>query len=410
MMEPPSPPTPRRSFSPPWSNTTKLVVALTLVAVIAGFFIKFRNIVGPLLMAFLLAYMLYPVAKYMRRRLPTSWRVSVTLIYVFLLVVILGILVGGGFVLVDQILALIKFLESQLTNLPKLIDQLTAAPIKIGPFTLRLGTTELQGLTTQLFGTIQPLFSSLGGVVASFASSAIVLIGWTLFVVLISYFILAELQGVPEEMIGLNIPGYEADVERMKVELGRIWNAFLRGQVIIMVLIVLVYSVLLGVLGVRFFYGLALLAGLARFVPYVGPAITWTAYGLVSYFQGYNPFGLHPFTYALIIVGLALLTDMVLDYFVTPRLLGNVLRVHPAMVMVAAIMGATLLGVIGVVLAAPVLATLKLFLTYALRKLSDQDPWFGMDVSPPMARPLPPGLQTVWRRIQNIWEKGQREG
>ncbi len=401
---PSSQPSPVRQVSPPWSNTTKLVVALTLVAAVAGFFISFRNIVGPLLMAFLLAYVLYPTANYIRRRLPTSWRVSVTLIYAVLVVIILGVLVWGGFVLVDQILAMIKFLDRQVANLPSLIDELTAHPLQIGPFVLKLGTVELQGILTQLFGTIQPLFTQVGGLVAGIASSAAVLIGWTLFVLLISYFILAESQGVPGEIINLNIPSYEGDVERMKVELGRIWNAFLRGQLIIFLLTILIYSTLLGILGVRFFYGLALLAGLARFVPYVGPAITWTAYGLVSYFQGYTLFGLNSFTYALIVVGIALLTDMIMDNFVSIRLLGNALRVHPAMVMVAAIVGASLLGVIGVVLASPVLATTLLFLRYAFRKLSDQDPWQGIDISPPQPRQLP-GLDSASRWIQKRWKQ-----
>ncbi len=411
LIGPGAPPRIPEPTSPPWSNTTKLVVALTLVAALAGFFISFRNIVGPLLMAFLLAYVLYPTANHIRRRLPASWRVSVTLIYVVLFVIILGVLVWGGFVLVDQILALIKFLDRQVANLPTLIDELTAHPLRIGPFVLGLGTVELQGILTQLFGAVQPLFTRVGSLVAGLASSAAVLIGWTLFVLLISYFILAESEGVPGEIINLNIPRYQADIDRMKIELGRIWNAFLRGQLIIFLLTILIYSILLGGLGVRFFYGLALLAGLARFVPYVGPAITWTAYGLVSYFQGSTFFGLNSFTYALIVVGIALLTDMIMDNFVTVRVLGSALRVHPAMVMVAAIVGATLLGVIGVVLAAPVLATLKLFLGYAFRKLSDQDPWEGMDVSPPAPRPLPPGLGGVWRRVKGGWNRlrGRRE-
>ncbi len=391
--------------SPPWSNTTKLVVALTLVAVVAGFFISFRNIVGPLLMAFLLAYVLYPTANYIRSRLPTSWRVSVTLIYVVLFIIILGVLIWGGFVLVDQILALIKFLDRQVANLPALINDLTSHPLQIGPFILGLGTAELQGILTQLFGAVQPLFTQVGGLVGGIASSAAVLIGWTLFVLLISYFILAELEGVPGEIFALNIPHYQQDIDRMKIELGRIWNAFLRGQLIIFLLTILIYSILLAVLGVRYFYGLALLAGLARFVPYVGPAITWTAYGLVAYFQGSTFFGLSPLVYALIVVGIALFIDTIMDNFVTVRVLGSALRVHPAMVMVAAIVGATLLGVIGVVLAAPVLATLKLFFGYAFRKLSDQDPWEGMDISPPTPRPLLPGFGGLWRRAKGRWRR-----
>lgn len=396
--------------SPLWSNTTKLVVALTLVATIAGFFISFRKIVGPLLLAFLLAYVLHPTVDYVRRRLPASWRLSTTLVYLVLLILVLGILVGGGFVLVDQTLSLVKFLERQVANLPVLIDQITSNPIHIGPFEFRPGNVEFQSAVTQLFGAIQPLFGRVGALIAGFASSAAIFIGWTLFVLLISYFILAESQGVPGEIINLRIPGYQADIDRMKAELGRIWNAFLRGQLIIVLLTVLIYSFLLAVLGVRFFYGLALLAGLARFIPYVGPAIAWAAYGLVAFFQGDTLFGLEPLTYALVVIVIAWVTDIIMDNYVAPRVLGSALRVHPAMVMVAALVGASLLGVVGVVLAAPVLATVKLFLDYAVRKLSDQDPWEGMEISLPPPRPLPPGVSGMSRQVSTWWHKLREAG
>ena len=71
--------------SPVWGPTTKLVVALTIVAIAAGLFIQFHGILGPLLMAFVLAYLLHPVAGLLRRGLHLSWPLTVSLIYVVLL-------------------------------------------------------------------------------------------------------------------------------------------------------------------------------------------------------------------------------------------------------------------------------------------------------------------------------------
>mgnify|MGYP007094548547 FL=1 len=47
--------------SPRWSNNTKLVVALTFVAILAGVLVKFRNFIGPLLLVFILSYLVYPL-------------------------------------------------------------------------------------------------------------------------------------------------------------------------------------------------------------------------------------------------------------------------------------------------------------------------------------------------------------
>jgi len=167
---------------------------------------------------------------------------------------------------------------------------------------------------------------------------------------------------------------------------------------IIMLITVAVYSVLLGGLGVRYFYGLALLAGLARFVPYVGPAVAWTAYGLVAFFQGWTLFGISPIAYALVVVGVAWVTDVIMDNMVVPRLLADTLRVHPAAVMVAALVAARLLGIVGVVLAAPVVATGKLVVEYTLRKLADRDPWEGIVTPPPPQR-----LSVVIRGLRERW-------
>jgi predicted PurR-regulated permease PerM len=377
------PPTPLNTFSPRWSITTKLVIGLTLAAILTFLLIQFRNIIGPLLISMILSYLLYPLADNLRKKLRLGWRFSVTLIYLVVLIVLISLLVWGGISLVEQVGALIRFLEVQVDNLPALLTNLAAHPVTFGPFSLDLNTVELNSVINQAMNAIEPLFSRLGTLVTSFASTTAVTIGWIAFILLISYFILVESGGSSGRMIRIEIPGYENDLNRMRIEFSRIWNSFLRGQMIIIGIIIVTYSVVLGAEGVHFFYGLAILAGLARFVPYVGPAIAWTTYGLVSYFQGTTLFGIPPLTYALVVVGTAWVTDAIMDNFVAPRIIGNALKVHPAAVMVAALVAASLLGVIGVILAAPVLATAKLVLDYVIKKLADRDPFEELETEQP---------------------------
>jgi predicted PurR-regulated permease PerM len=374
--------------SPPWSATTKLVVALTLVAILAGLVISFRNIVGPLLLSFVLSYLLYPAADRIRRHFHISWKFAVNLIFLFAVVLIVGLLIWGGVTIVEQIQSLLTFLEKWITSIPDLLDQLATVQYRFGPFEINFDELAIDGLVAQALNTVRPMFSQVGVIVGTAASSIAVTLGWTLFVLLISYFILSETQGVPDRIINIRIPRYQEDIDRLGIELARIWNAFLRGQLIIIILTILVYSVFLGAFGVRFFYGLAVMAGIARFIPYVGPAIAWTAYGLVSYFQGTTVFGLSPLAFAITVVVVSFLIDFIMDNYAVPRLLGDALSIHPAAVLVAALVGASLLGVIGVILAAPVLATAKLFTAYAMRKLSDEDPWADIRPDQPEISPL----------------------
>jgi predicted PurR-regulated permease PerM len=173
--------------------------------------------------------------------------------------------------------------------------------------------------------------------------------------------------------------------------LGRIWNAFLRGQVIIFLSKVISYTILLSILGVHYAIPLALIGGFAGFLPYVGAAINYIVIGLVTYFQGANPYGLAPLTYTIVAIVVALLIDQVHDNLVSPRLMGQTLKVHPAFVLIAALIAFNLLGIFGIVLAAPLLATLQLFGRYTMRKMLDEEPWpLSEETLPPlpMAHPL----------------------
>jgi predicted PurR-regulated permease PerM len=180
----------------------------------------------------------------------------------------------------------------------------------------------------------------------------------------------------------IEIPGYEADILRMGAELRKTWNAFLRGQLIISVLVLISYAVLMNILGVGFAFGIAILAALARFVPYLGPLVAFVMAGLVAFFQVENYFGLEPWQYTLLVVLSAILLDQLFDNIISPRLLGQKLNIHPAAILVAAIVFTNLIGIIGLILAAPVVATLNVISRYVFRKMLDQNPWPEEEAQP----------------------------
>jgi predicted PurR-regulated permease PerM len=382
-----SPPT-----SPVWGSTTKLVVALTIVAITAALLVKFQFIISPLLIALMLAYLFHPIASLMQRKLHFSWGLAVGVIYLAIILILLALLTLGGVGLVQQVQSVVTIAQDGLTTLPELIQQFSGRVYEFGPFKIDFRSLDLRDLSSQVLGMIQPLLSRTGSLVSTLAGSAANFLGWTLFVLLVSYFVLAESGGLRDRIINVEIPGYAHDLERLGRELGRIWNAFLRGQIIIFILAVTVYTILLSVLGIRYAVGLAFLAGLARFLPYVGPALNWLVLALVAYFQGFKLFGLEPLHYTLLVLGLALLIDQIFDNYVSPRILSDALKVHPAAVLVAAIVAANLFGILGVVVAAPILATVTLFWQYTMRKMLDLDPWPEGETRQP---PPPPGSKII---------------
>jgi len=369
--------------SPRWNASTKLVVALTLLAIAAGLLIKFESTVPPLILVTILAYLFNPAANFLSKRLHISWKLAVTLIYLVVVLALLGLLTLGGVGLFQQIQSLITLIQNSLENIKTVLDDISGRELSIGPFIVDLRKLDLSVLGNQLFGTIQPLIGQSGAVVTTIANGAANFLGWTVFVLLVSYFVLLDSDGLWKGFLQIKIPGYENDLERMSHELGHVWNAFLRGQILIMGLAAIIYTIVLSLLGVNYAIGLALLAGLARFIPYLGSFTVWSSLFLVTFFQEFKPFGIDPWPYALIVVALAWLIDMILDNFISPRIMAHALKVHPAAVLVAALIGLGLLGILGVIIAAPLLATLQLIGRYFVRKLFDLDPWEGLEEAPP---------------------------
>lgn len=392
--------------SPRWSGTAKLVVAMLASLIVIYLLYRFKVYLAPLLVSFLLAYLFHPLASYINRRFKIPWRVVSTLIFVLLFLIIMGLLTWGGISIVEQIQNLVNYLQKLIVDLPNLFADLSTKPLAIGPFKLDLSHFDLNSLWTQIQGVVSPLLSNLANLIGTIASGAATTVVGIIFIILIAYFIMIETGGKRGDMFKLNIPAYQEDIKKLGNQIAKIWNAFLRGQLIVIGITIVIYSILLSILGVRYFFLLALLAGAARFVPYVGPFIAWTTYALVSLFQT-NYFGLQPLVFALIVVGIAWVTDLILDNFISPRVMSNALKVHPAAVLVMVIISASLFGFVGVLLSAPLLATLKLIATYVFRKLMDQDPWEGLEILPPPIS-ISKSFKKIWNRILLLFKRKKK--
>jgi predicted PurR-regulated permease PerM len=361
--------------SPIWNSGTKLIVGLTFVGILIALLIYFRSIIGPLLLAIILAYVLHPVAGFLHQKTRLNWRWSVNIVFLIFVLILLSILAVSGFAIVQQMQSLINVINTFTVGLPEFVEDISSRNYMIGPYEFGLSGSDLESLVNQVLDILQPVLGRVGSIISSFATSALVTLGWLFFVLVIAYFLLARTGQVTDEMINIDLPGYNDDIHRMNLEFRRIWNVFLRGQVIIFILAILLYSILLTTLGLRYALGIAVMAGVARFIPYVGPFLVWIVTALVSFFQGSNYLGLEPWIYMILVVGLCLILDAVLDNIVVPKFHGDTLGLHPAAVLVAALIAAQLIGFVGLVLAAPVLASMVLISRYFLRKMVDQEPW-----------------------------------
>jgi predicted PurR-regulated permease PerM len=389
--------------SPYWTTTTKLIIGLTLVAISAGVFLYYRSIVFLMILASIITYLFQPIVNWLAEKTRMSWRLSTTLVFLVLIIFLIGLLTGAGLAIAQQITGLVRVIQEFVNDLPEIANNISDFLAQYGSISELI---PLNDLANRLLETIQPLLGQAGSLVGSIATGAAISIGRIFLLLFIAYFLLSESQRVGE--IKVRIPQYDYDVQRMSLKLRNIWDSYFRGQIIIFVMVFTAYLIILSALGVRYSIALAGLAGLAIFVPYVGMWTTSIVTVLVTFFQPSNYFGLVPWQYAILVLGIALLINFTFDNFISPRFLGRSLDIHPAAILIAALLMANLFGLVGIIVAAPSVATLKAVGQYVFRKMFDQDPWPETEVvSKPVEFPWLRWSRQLRSRITNLRSRGK---
>lgn len=396
------------SLSPPWSVATKSIVAVVAILLLTLVVWRFQELISPLVIAAIIAYLLNPLISLLIRRTNLSRGLAVVIVYLVMLVVVLASTVVLGFVAFDQVIRLADLLPNSLTEVVELMERQLARftnwELVIAGYTvsgeLIASRIDLSALGRQAADLIQPLLSRSGLFAAQVARSTLNVLSTAFLIFFISLYIAKDSPKIGQTISNAaNQPGYRHDAERLMREFMRIWDAYLRGQVILGLVIGVVVSISLAALGVSNSLGLGILSGVLEFLPVIGPLIGAVAAVLVALFQPENYLGLSSVNYALVVLVVMIIIQQVENSFLVPRIVGDALDLHPIVVMVAVIMGASLAGILGAILAAPVVASIKLFGAYAWRKLLDLPP-FPEPEPPPKPRRGESGLAgrlRLWR-------------
>ncbi|HOJ02019.1 MAG TPA: AI-2E family transporter [Anaerolineaceae bacterium] len=368
----------KQASSPKWAPATKSIIIVILLIIASALIIRFSSLLPIAVGGLIFAAILEPAVRFLNRKLKIPWGLGTAIMIILLVLVFLGVIVWGSVSIVEQIQGLINFLLSITTNINQFLQNLSTTVLKIGPFHLDLSIIEWGAVGEKILEYAQPILSGIGNSIGGLASGAFNFF-WKFFLTMIITSLILSERKHQKSSFFFHIPGYEDDARHFQREIQIIWNAFFKGQGKVFFVRICIYILLLGVLRVRYFVLLAFLAGIANFIPYIGVAVAWSVYFLVAVFQGTTIFGLDPLPYAALVSLSGWLIDNIYDNVYTPRVMAGTLKLHPASVMLGALVGLDLFGVLGMILASPLLATAKLFLRYIYRKIFDQDPWENIE-------------------------------
>jgi predicted PurR-regulated permease PerM len=384
--------------SPRWGMATKLLVSLTGLVLVGALLVRFRGIFPPLVVAGILTYLILPIVTWLHRRARLSWALSTNLFFLALILQLIAGLAAAGLAALQQLQALFFVVQDFLVSLPAEIAELSRQPLELGPLVIDLAALDVSAMVEQLLAGLQPVLGRVSGLLTFLATGAINLLAHLVLVLAVSYFLTLDYERIRSGWARLSIPGAEEDLRRLQQALARIWHSFLRGQLLVVVTTGILSGLMMTALDVRYSLALGVLFGFSKFVPILGPFSAGAVAALVALFQPSNWFGLTPLTHAIVVVICVIILDQGIDYLLLPRIMGSSLNLHPVIIIVGAIVGASLAGVIGLLLSAPGTATLLLLSRYAYRKLVDLSPWDPpIDAAPP-TRPLRWPWQWLGRR------------
>lgn len=368
---------------------------------------RFQSLLPTLVMACILAYLLNPLVNLATARFKVKRGVAVALVYSVLLLMAIGGGIGLGFLAFEQASSLTtEFLPDSFTDAATLVQEqissLSTRTFSIGPYSFSPAMLpnwiNLQDLAQQAVNVLRPVFSQSGSWAAQLAQATVSTLSVIFLVIVISIYLVKDSPKLWDTIRNVaHQPGYRQDAERLIADFTRIWDAYLRGQVILALVIGVIVSITLSLLGVRYALGLGVLSGVLEFLPIVGPLIGTGSAVLVAIFQSDTIWGLESYQYAILIAVVMGIIQGLENNILVPRIVGDALDLHPLLVMISVIMGASLAGILGAVLAAPVVASIKLLGSYAWRKMLDL---------PPFPEPIPaaapaPGLG-LWARLARL--------
>jgi predicted PurR-regulated permease PerM len=329
-----------------------------LIAAIAGWLLwLLAPVLTPFVIAAMLGWLGDPTVDRLERR---GWSRHLAVVFVFSAMAI---------VVLAGLLLLVPLIERQLItlvdSLPRYRDWL------IG--TLLPWLQERTGLDLmfwlepdRLIQLIREHWERAGGVAATLlgyvSRSGFALIGWFANIVLLpvlTFYFLRDWDVLVERIAALVPRDHIGTVRRLAHESDQVLGGFLRGQFSVMVALGAMYAIGLWAVGLDLGLLIGLVAGLVSFVPYLGPA-TGVVLGVIAATVQFGDW-----QHVALVLGVFGLGQVVESYWLTPKLVGDRIGLHPVAVIFAIMAGGQLFGFLGVLLALPVAAVANVLLRYA---------------------------------------------
>ncbi|MCP4416383.1 MAG: AI-2E family transporter [Chloroflexi bacterium] len=352
-------------MSKSWSKSTRYLVLIMVLATLLWLIISIRDLVNAIAISALLAYILNPIVTFVNKR--TRVRRNWTVLLVYLLS--LGGLVALGIIFIPIIPDQVSYLTSELQIIMEQFQtDYFSQSVTLLNFTIPLNTLipEVPTLSADL---IRP------DVILTAIETTTTNVGWLIVILVSTYYLLEDWDKLWIWLVGWAPNGYKSDVQHLYEEVQKVWGLYFRGQLRLSLMIGILTGVASAAVGLRGAVIFGILAAVFDVLVSLGPTFMTGVAAIVALFAGSTFLDVSNVVFMVIVIVIYSTIHVLENIWFRPRIMGQSLHIHPAIVLIAIITSLALAGIMTALIIIPTIASVAVIGRYLHAKIFDLDPW-----------------------------------
>lgn len=342
---------------------------LALLAVAGWLVYLLAPVITPFAISAVLAYFGDPLVDRLEKVSLWRWKIGRTLAVIIVFILMLSLLTLILLILVPLLIDQVRLLVERF---PDWIEWFSGTVL---PWLASKVGFELKGFdAAQFTGMLKQYWKEIStaafGVIDVISRGGVAVATWLTHLILIpvvTFYLLRDWDALVRGIHDLLPRNMEAEISRLAAEVDEVLGAFFRGQLMVMLALGLIYTIGLSVVGIELAVLIGMGAGLLSIVPYLGSIVGVLLAAGAAIFQFQDSFHL---VMVLLVFAVGQAAE---GMYLTPKLVGDRIGLHPVTVIFAVLAGGQLFGFLGILLALPVAAALNVLVRHAHQKYRRSD-------------------------------------
>jgi predicted PurR-regulated permease PerM len=354
-----------------WNKDTRiivLVIAIILLLLIGWYM---RELFSPLIIGGLIAYLMNPAVNMIKKRFrKVPHGLAVNIVYFIGLLFTISIPATLVPVLIGEIQGLVVDLQ----NLPNLFNDFISHPLVLFNYSINI-SNYLPDMTDPFNTFLSGIPLNVLHLLGSTSRNA----GWLLVILVTAYYLLMDWNRVRKWMASIPSKEYFWDYVHIYIQIKKVWAAYLRGTLALMLIIGIAFTVIYLVIGLPGALIIGILAGIFSIVPELGPFVSAAIAMAVALVEGSIYLNISNFWFTVIVGLIYLVFTNVKSIWLRPRIMGRSVNLHEGLVFIAIMAAIIFQGVLGALIVIPVLASVVVIGRYVRRRLLGLPPFLPSD-------------------------------